>query len=73
MTKHQTIGKEVVKKVKNVEPEEAQAIKMKQVYEKKQAPAPKESVGKAATLRERILALSLFPNITNQVYMYGSH
>ena len=35
----------------------------KYIHAQKEAPAPKQTVGKAQTLRERILTVSLFPDI----------
>lgn len=48
--------------------QEEQAAKIRAIYEDKKSLPKKPMVGNATTMRERILACSLFPNIYNKYY-----
>lgn len=48
---------------------EEQAAKIRAVYLDKKSRPKKTPVGPATTMRERILACSLFPNVYNQHYL----
>lgn len=52
---------------------EEQAARIASEYKKKEAPVKKSQVAPVQTLRERILSMSLFPNIYNKasVMRYG--
>ena len=47
-----------------------QAAKIQGMNRVKQAPVPRGSVARTTTLREKILAASLFPNIYNREAVY---
>jgi hypothetical protein len=51
------------------DPAEAQAARISAVNKVKQAAVPKGQVAPVASLRERILAVSLFPNLYNRTYL----
>jgi hypothetical protein len=51
------------------DPAEAQAARISGLNRVKQAPVPKGQVAPVASLRERILAMSLFPNLYNRTYL----
>lgn len=48
--------------------QEEQAAKIRAIYEDKKSMPRMPSVGNAVTMRERILACSLFPNQYNKYY-----
>ena len=49
--------------------QEEQTAKIRAIYQDKRPMPRKSEVGKATTMRERILACSLFPNIYNKHYL----
>ena len=48
---------------------EEQAARIRAIHLDKKSEPRNPSVGKASTLRERILAMSLFPNLYNKHYL----
>lgn len=57
---------EAVRTVLNRTEAEEQAAKISAIYKDKQVMPRKPMVGNATTMRERILCMSLFPNIYNK-------
>lgn len=59
--------------VLNNDPAEVQAAKIQAVFLNKQEAVKPGTISKAATLRQRILSVSLFPNVHNKKFItrYG--
>ena len=59
----------ITKEVLQMDEYDTRAARIKAVFLEKKEPLKKGNVGKASTLRERILLCSLFPNLYNQKYL----